>query len=226
MILQGKEESSDPQLPNAAHTYDKAASSDPSHEQRMLHTSDIDPPPYSNLDPNNPSSASGSAVVPVNAITLNTIRLEKLSDSITGKYYIVPAPTDSSLKLTHAGTYIIDPSVSQDEPSSLQDFVAKHSVLGLGKTFDFLSTPHAIFRSRFGSISLTLATKGSSERCHRAIVNVSTHHGDITVDLVSNSFYISGPVKSVFIFLQQSSIHPGKYITLKVTSHRGMSFWQ
>ncbi|KAG1739975.1 hypothetical protein EDB19DRAFT_793273 [Suillus lakei] len=173
MILQSKEE---PQLSTTTHIQDDK-------ELLSSHIPDGDPPPYSNI-------ASGSAVVPavvglanLNAPTLKTIRLEKHHESISG-------------------TYIIDPE-SGDEPPAPQGFVARHSdLVGLRKAADFLSAaPHAVFRNRFGSIFLTLATKGSSEQCHRAIIDVSTRHGDISVNL--------------------SSVHPGKRITLKVTSRRG-----
>lgn len=89
----------------------------------------------------------------------------------------------------HAGTYIIDPDESGDESSALQGFAARHSdLVGLRKAADFLAAaPHAVFRNHFGSIFLTLATKGSSEQCRRAIIDVSTRHGDIAVNLVSKN---------------------------------------
>lgn len=174
MILQSKEE---PQLHTTMHTQDDHKEPSPSH------IPDCDPPPYSNF-------ASGSAIVSAvtiglaNAPTVKTIQLEKYHESISG-------------------TYIIDPDESGEEPPALQGFAARHSdLVGLRKATDFLSAaPHAVFRNRFGSIFLTLATKGSSERCHRTIVDVSTRHGDIAINL--------------------SSVHPGKRITLKVTSRRG-----
>lgn len=178
MILQSKEE---PQLPTTMHTQDNKEPSLDSNEQQSSHIPDGAPPPYS------PSNlASGSTAAPgaglADAPTLKTIRIQKHYESISG-------------------TYIIDPDVSGDEPSILKGIAARRSDLaGIWK--DFLSAaPHAVFRNRFGSIFLTLATKGSSEQCHRAIVDVSTRHGDIAVNL--------------------SSLHPGKRITLKVTSHRG-----
>jgi hypothetical protein len=91
------------------------------------------------------------------------------------------------LSSAHTGTYIIDPESGDDEPSALRGFAARHSdLVGLRKAAGFFSAaPHAVFRNRFGSIFLTLATKGSSEQCHRTIVDVSTRHGDIAVNLVS-----------------------------------------
>ncbi|KAJ8588284.1 hypothetical protein M405DRAFT_262663 [Rhizopogon salebrosus TDB-379] len=117
-----------------------------------------------------------------NNLLVKTIQLEKHLDTISG-------------------TYIIDPDVPGDDPSTVQSLITRNSVLGIRKASESLSAPHAIFRSRFGSIRLTLATKGSSERCHRTIVDVSTRHGDIAIDF--------------------ASVHPGKHITLKVTSRRG-----
>jgi hypothetical protein len=100
--------------------------------------------------------------------------------------YSIPTPVLSS---THVGTYIIDPDESRDQTSALQGFAARHGdLVGLRKAADFLSAaPHAVFRNRFGSIFLTLATKGSSEQCHGAIIDVSTRHGDIAVNLVSKN---------------------------------------
>lgn len=172
MILQNKEE---PQLHTAMLIQDEKASSSSHHD-----IPDCSPPPYSD-------SVSGSTVVSTalaNAPTVQTIRLEKHHESISG-------------------TYIIDPESGDDEPSALRGFAARHSdLVGLRKAAGFLSAaPHAVFRNRFGSIFLTLATKGSSEQCHRTIVDVSTRHGDIAVNL--------------------SSIYPGKRITLNVTSRRG-----
>ncbi|KAG1808650.1 uncharacterized protein BJ212DRAFT_1382352 [Suillus subaureus] len=176
MILQSKEE---PQL----HTTAMLIQDD---KEPSSHIPEYDSPPYSN-------SVSGSAAVSAvtidseftNALTVKTIRLEKHHELISGKY-------------------IIDPDESGDQTSALQGFAARHSdlVVGLRKATDILSAaPHAVFRNRFGSIFLTLATKGSSERCHRVIIDVSTRHGDIAVNL--------------------SSVHPGKRITVKVTSRRG-----
>lgn len=168
-----------------------------SHEESQLHTAmlinddkepspsqipDCDPPPYGFVS----GSAAVSAVATglANAPTLKSIKLEKRHELISG-------------------TYIIDPEESGNEASALQGFATRHSdLVGLTKAADFLSAaPHAVFRNRFGTISLTLATKGTSKQCERAIVDVSTRHGDIAVNL--------------------SSIHPGKRITLKVASRRG-----
>ncbi|KAG2132804.1 hypothetical protein DEU56DRAFT_441627 [Suillus clintonianus] len=174
MILQGKESQ---QLQTTMHIPDEKESS-------SSHFPDGDPPPYSNLASGSAAVSPGHLVGFANAPTVKTIRLEKHHDLISG-------------------AYIIDPDVSGDEPSVLQGFAARHSdIVGLRKAVDFLSAaPHAVFRNRFGSIFLTLATKGSSEQCRRAIVDISTRHGDIAVNL--------------------SSVHPGKRITLKVTSRRG-----
>lgn len=175
MILQNKEEL---QLHTAMLIQDDK-------EPSPSHTPDCDPPPYSNFT----SGSAGVSAVTIdselaNTPTVKTIRLEKHHELISGKY-------------------IIDPDESGDQTSALQGFAARHSdPVGLRKAADFLSAaPHAVFRNRFGSIFLTLATKGSSEQCNRAIIDVSTRHGDIAVNL--------------------SSVHPGKRITLKVTSRRG-----
>ncbi|KAG1768420.1 hypothetical protein EV702DRAFT_1203263 [Suillus placidus] len=155
------------------HTQDDHEEPSPSHHD----IPDCDPPPYTNF-------ASGSAIVAsavtiglANAPTVKTIQLEKYHESISG-------------------TYMIDPDESDEEPSALQGFAARHNdLVGLRKATDFLSAaPHAVFRNRFGSIFLTLATKGSSEQCHRAIVDISTRHGDIAINL--------------------SSVHPGKMVIL------------
>ncbi|KAG1788242.1 uncharacterized protein HD556DRAFT_909693 [Suillus plorans] len=175
MILQSKEE---PQLHTAMPIQD-----DEEPYESPSHIPDHDPPPYSfSSDSTVVTSANTTGLA--NALTMKTIRLEKHHELISG-------------------TYIIDPDESGDEPSALQGFAARHSdPVGLRKAADFLTAaPHAVFRNRFGSIFLTLATKGSSEQCHRAIIDVSTRHGDIAVNL--------------------SSVHPGKRITLKVTSRRG-----
>jgi hypothetical protein len=121
------------------------------------HIPDCDPPPYSHL-------TSGSAGV--SAVT-----------------------TDSEFANAPTVKDIIDPDESRDQTSALQGFAARHGdLVGLRKAADFLSAaPHAVFRNRFGSIFLTLATKGSSEQCHRAIIDVSTRHGDIAVNLVSKN---------------------------------------
>jgi hypothetical protein len=177
MILQSKEE---PQLHTTMLIQDDK-------ELSPSHIPDCDPPPYSHL-------TSGSAGV--SAVTTD-------SDS---EFANAPTVKDIRLQKHHeliSGTYIIDPDESRDQTSALQGFAARHGdLVGLRKAADFLSAaPHAVFRNRFGSIFLTLATKGSSEQCHRAIIDVSTRHGDIAVNL--------------------SSVHPGKRITLKVSSRRG-----
>ncbi|KAG2075759.1 hypothetical protein BDR04DRAFT_863122 [Suillus decipiens] len=172
MILQSQEE---PQLHTAMLVDDKGSS--------LSQIPDCDPPPYGSFV-SGPAAVSAVPIGLANAPTLKSIQLEKRHELISG-------------------TYIIDPEESGNEASALQGFAARHSdLVGLTKAADFLSAaPHAVFRNRFGSISLTLATKGTSKQCHRAIVDVSTRHGDIAVNL--------------------SSIHPGKCITLKVASRRG-----
>jgi len=175
MILQSKEE---PQLHTAMLIQD-----DEEPYESPSHIPDHDPPPYS-LESGSTVVASADTIELANALTVKTVRLEKHHELISG-------------------TYIIDPDESGDEPSALQGFAARHSdLVGLRKAADFLAAaPHAVFRNHFGSIFLTLATKGSSEQCRRAIIDVSTRHGDIAVNL--------------------SSVHPGKRVTLKVTSRRG-----
>ncbi|KAG1770746.1 hypothetical protein EDD22DRAFT_865789 [Suillus occidentalis] len=177
MILQNKEE---PQLHTTMLIHDEKESSS-SHRD----IPDCSPPPYSNSVPGSAVVSTGLANVP----TVKTIRLEKHHGSI-------------SVRPTQERTFI-DPESGEDEPSALRGFAARHSdLVGLRKAAGFFSAaPHAVFRNRFGSIFLTLATKGSSEQCHRTIVDVSTRHGDIAVNL--------------------SSIYPGKRITLNVTSRRG-----
>ncbi|KAG1876438.1 hypothetical protein DFJ58DRAFT_754246 [Suillus subalutaceus] len=175
MILQSKEE---PQLHTAMLIQDDK-------EPSPSHVPDCDPPPYSNFT----SGSAGVSAVTIdselaNAPTVKTIRLEKHHELISGKY-------------------IIDPDESEDQTSALLGFAVRHTdLVGLRKAANFLSAaPHAVFRNQFGSIFLTLATKGSSEQCSRTIIDVSTRYGDIAVNL--------------------SSVHPGKRITLKVTSRRG-----
>ncbi|KAG1746605.1 uncharacterized protein EDB91DRAFT_103490 [Suillus paluster] len=171
----------EPQLPTTRYPQDNkepSLGSSTEYGQQPFDIPDSAPPPYSN-------PASGSTLVSgvglADVPTLKTIRVQKHHGSISG-------------------TYIIDPDVSGDDPSILQGFAAKLSDRGKGKDS---AAPHAVFCNRFGSIFLTLVIKGSSERCHRAIVDVSTRYGDINVNL--------------------SSVHPGKRITLNVTSHRGLS---
>ncbi|KAG2157794.1 uncharacterized protein EDB93DRAFT_816226 [Suillus bovinus] len=155
-----------------------------SKEEPQLHTANHDPPPYSGFETFESGSVDTIGLADHDAPIMKAIRLERRHESISGKY-------------------IIDPDESRDEPSVLQGFAARHSdLVGLRNAAGFHSAaPHAVFRNRFGSIFLNLATKGSSEQCHRTIVDVSTRHGDIAVNL--------------------SSVHPGKRITLKVTSRRG-----
>ncbi|KAG2364078.1 hypothetical protein BDR07DRAFT_1482793 [Suillus spraguei] len=146
----------------------------------MLINDDKEPSPSQipDCDPPPYGFVSGSAAVSAvatglaNAPTLKSIKLEKRHELISG-------------------TYIIDPEESGNEASALQGFATRHSdLVGLTKAADFLSAaPHAVFRNR------------NIKKCDRAIVDVSTRHGDIAVNL--------------------SSIHPGKRITLKFARMEG-----